>query len=378
MRYFILSFVLLISINAFCQKSKMATITFNTMQVKAKGKGMYIEIQKFQEDSGNYVVIKKIKVIKPIFSISMQANDPITCKISLKKSDSSYYDSWSFYITNEPISVLFDTSEVILKSRQNDFYQKNARVYLDMPVTIVREHEFSYSLLKQSYELSLLPRYKYFILELKIKEYENNVIELVKINRSYYRTLTALYNIRDRLTPKTLETCFKILKPVWQGTSFEKKLEEYVAQSKKIFIGKELPNLTLLNKNLIRSQSKDFYSQYDFTFIDLWASWCVPCRAQIKEIKLLYGNMDTTRMQLISVSIDDDKTEWLNAVKMDSITWQNYVDTKGGWEGTVAKNLNLTYIPSNVLVDKTGKIIMLDLSVEQLKVFMDEHSIIKK
>jgi thiol-disulfide isomerase/thioredoxin len=374
MKHLFLFSLLLISFNSFCQKEKKAIITFNTSKVKASRNNLFIEIQKYQRDSGNYVLLKNIKVVKPIFSITMQADEPIECILSLKSKDSFLSGTNPFYISNEPISIVFDKSKVFVKSRQSDFFQKNYLVYLDMPSAVRNEYGFKFSLLKKAYELPDTPS----ILVFKIKEYENNVIDLVSANKSFYRTLTALHNIRSELTPKTLETCFKILKPYWKNTTVFKQLEEYIIQEKKIFIGKQLPVFTLLSKELSEWQSTGFYNQHDFTFIDFWASWCVPCRAQIKTIQAMYSDIDTSRMHIVSVSIDEDKRQWMDAVKQDSTVWSNYIDTKGGWNGNVAKNFNLTYIPSNVIVDKTGKIVALNVSVEGLKDFMFEHGVIKK
>jgi thiol-disulfide isomerase/thioredoxin len=375
MRFFKSVFLCLFSLSAFCQKEKMATISFNTANVKL-AEGMYIEIEKYQNDSGIYKLLKKINIVKPEFSIAMKVDEPIDCRMFLKMNDSILYVSNPFYIANEVIAISFDTKDVMIRSRQNDFYQRNSLLYFALPATIMNEKGFSFQLLKSAYELPILP-FNQYLLRLKILEYENNVIDLTKANRSYYRTLTALYNIRGRLTPKTLETCQNILKPYWKNTSFFKQLEEYIIQEKKIFVGEQLPVFTLLDEDLNECQSIGLYSLHDFTLLDFWASWCGPCRAQTKVIQAMYPGIDTGRMQIVSVSIDEDKKKWMQAVRQDSMVWNSYIDRKGGWDGSVAKNFNLTYIPANVIVDKTGKIVAVNVTTEWLKDFMIVNGVMK-
>ena len=91
----------------------------------------------------------------------------------------------------------------------------------------------------------------------------------------------------------------------------------------------------------------------------------------------MYSAIDTGRMHIVSVSIDEDQKKWMQAVGQDSIVWNNYIDTEGGWDGSVAKNFNLTYIPANVIVDKSGKIIALNVTTKGLKDFMIEHGVMK-
>lgn len=154
MRFFKSVFLFFFSLNAFCQQEKMATISFNMANVRL-AKGMYIEIERYQNDSGNYNRLKKIDIVKPEFSIAMKVDEPIDCRMFLKMNDSILYVSNPFYITNEVIVISFDNQDVIIRSRQNDFYQRNSLLYFALPATIMNENGFSFQLLKSAYELPI-------------------------------------------------------------------------------------------------------------------------------------------------------------------------------------------------------------------------------
>lgn len=64
------------------------------------------------------------------------------------------------------------------------------------------------------------------------------------------------------------------------------------------------------------------------------------------------------------MSIDTDKTNWLNATKEDKLPWMQVSDLKRENEAT--KLYGVTTIPSNVLIDPDGKIIAKDTKGKDL------------
>ncbi|MBO9661200.1 MAG: TlpA family protein disulfide reductase, partial [Chitinophagaceae bacterium] len=47
--------------------------------------------------------------------------------------------------------------------------------------------------------------------------------------------------------------------------------------------------------------------------LDFWASWCVPCRAANKHLVKLYAKYKSKGFEIYSVSVDDEKSDWLKA-----------------------------------------------------------------
>lgn len=69
---------------------------------------------------------------------------------------------------------------------------------------------------------------------------------------------------------------------------------------------------------------------------------------------------------IISVSLDNNKNEWTEVIKKDNLDWVNISDLQG-WKNDLVRKFNITAIPNNFLLDKTGRIIAKNISPEDLE-----------
>jgi thiol-disulfide isomerase/thioredoxin len=375
MKLLVLSINLVFLLNACHAQNKkwVCNITYNLSHLKIDRGFAVIEIFKFQPDSvNNYALVKSIRPTKDIFTLAFKVNDPFMGYIQLKHHDSIYAISSPCILANENIAVDFFKKAITatkVASVQNLFYNENRFLFLALPNAIANEAGFSIGLIKRSYELSI--PLQYYMLEAKLKEYEENVIKQIKLNKRYFFSVQRLFEIRNQLSPKTLDTCFSIVFQTFNGTSIIQKLQDYITQSKKLNTGKPVPYFKIADSNNVIKVSDSLFYQHDYTLIDFWASWCAPCRQSMKKIKSFYSNIDTVHFQIFSVSIDARRNDWIRALRQDSIEWRNYIDMDyKGWQGNVARTFNLSSIPSNIIVDKAGKIIAIDLSDEDLQHFL--------
>lgn len=100
--------------------------------------------------------------------------------------------------------------------------------------------------------------------------------------------------------------------------------------------------------------------------LDFWASWCGPCRKANPELVRLYAKYKQKGFQIFSVSIDDDQAAWKKAVVKDKMTWTQVNESKG-WDGPVATAWKIEQIPASYLMDKSGKIVGVDLQGKELE-----------
>ena len=91
-------------------------------------------------------------------------------------------------------------------------------------------------------------------------------------------------------------------------------------------------------------------------YIDIWATWCGPCCAEIPFIeKHVAHYKDNPKIQFISISIDSNKQAWHNKLEKDKPEWLQFLCNKEEYE-LISKQWGITGIPRFVIVNADGTI----------------------
>jgi len=100
--------------------------------------------------------------------------------------------------------------------------------------------------------------------------------------------------------------------------------------------------------------------------IDFWASWCGPCRLSNRQLIKLYSKYKSKGFEIYGVSLDEDKKDWMKAIKQDKVAWTQVIDNRG-WEAQTAIDWGLYQIPTSYLINKDGIIVGMDLEKNDLE-----------
>ena len=115
--------------------------------------------------------------------------------------------------------------------------------------------------------------------------------------------------------------------------------------------------------------------------VDVWATWCGPCRQQIPYLKKLEEEMHGTDVVFGGVSVDEskDKQKWLDFIKTEGLKGVQLL--AGGWS-KITKDYKITGIPRFMVFDKKGNIVSVDVprpsSPELKKMLENEESRLKQ
>ena len=107
-----------------------------------------------------------------------------------------------------------------------------------------------------------------------------------------------------------------------------------------------------------------------YVLINFWASYCGPCRAKHPNLLEAYQKTKGAGLEIVSISLDEDRQKWLNAIKEDKLEWINVSDLKGS-ESSITRKYNINGIPFSVLLDENRKVILVDPSTSQIIKFFN-------
>ncbi|HVI48449.1 MAG TPA: TlpA disulfide reductase family protein [Chitinophaga sp.] len=154
----------------------------------------------------------------------------------------------------------------------------------------------------------------------------------------------------------------KSLRETPKGVRLGNKLETI----RKTAIGQPFIDFTLPDVNGKLVKLSNLVGKGKYVLVDFWASWCGPCRKENPGLLLAYNKYKGKKFDILSVSLDDKKEKWLDAIAADRLSWLHVSDLKG-FDGEVTRLYGLKSIPQNILIDPQGKIIAKNLRGGELE-----------
>lgn len=182
----------------------------------------------------------------------------------------------------------------------------------------------------------------------------------------------ALDAVNDNKTmvidPVVFDPYYKALSARVLASYTGQRLTEKYDKAKQLSIGKSM-DFTLPDQHGNAFSLSSLKGKY--VLVDFWASWCVPCRAENPHLLKAYNKLKDRGFDIVGISLDDKKENWLHAVKADGMPWIQVGDLKG-FKSDIAVRYGITAIPQNVLIDPQGIIIAKNLRGETVDVEIEK------
>ena len=111
----------------------------------------------------------------------------------------------------------------------------------------------------------------------------------------------------------------------------------------------ELENVDFLSAEIDLNSLKN-----KVVLINVWGSWCSPCRKEAPELEELYLKNKTNNVEFIGINIRDSRISANRFIENFSITYPNIFDRDGKLLLGYKDSLPANSIPSTILIDKNG------------------------
>lgn len=195
-------------------------------------------------------------------------------------------------------------------------------------------------------------------------------------------SLASIYLLEKYFAQKP-QPDFRRIKRLVDGLAGELKdrpyiteLQNRIQESEKADLHKTVPFFRLNNAEGKAVSRGDFKDQY--LLVHFWASWDTLSREQnavyrriyraeqAKEKKRKRKKDEKPPFALLGISLDVEPGRWREAIRQDSLEWEQAFDF-GGWNAEIVQQLALTKLPANVLLNPNGRIEAKDIDEAEIE-----------
>ena len=178
-------------------------------------------------------------------------------------------------------------------------------------------------------------------------EHKNSCVSLSELHSECYLAFR-------HLTKEQIKNVYNNISNELRISAMGNEIKKYMELPEPPKIGDMAPEIMQLTPLGDTVRLSDFIGKY--VLLDFWSSSCGPCRGDFKWLRKAYDKFNPKGLVIIGVSGDNNKQNWVDAIKHDSISWINISDLKG-WKNEAFLLYDIKSIPNNFLINPDGQII---------------------
>jgi len=296
-----------------------------------------------------YANLYKIRAGASVFDLIAKNGDAIEFATNLTDNSHAY-----------KISGSAESDKIKEFNKISDFYvEKSSKISQEF-------QDKSQALGKESDSLIKIYRPMF---QKNMADYSVAVLKFVNENKNSLAGFYAAASLDPSIYEQQLITYADAIKDNFKDNPGVQQFIKQMMEIKPISVGHTAPDFTIGGIDDKAISLSDFKGKY--VMLDFWASWCAPCRQENPNVVKQYAIYKPLGLNILGISLDEDKSKWQQAIIADKLTWKHGSDLKN-FEGPTERLYHIQAIPSNFIIDPQGIIIAKNVTGADLEGFLNK------
>lgn len=209
-------------------------------------------------------------------------------------------------------------------------------------------------------------------------ELDNKLTEFKEENKNSVLGLLAFYQQmgNQEMDVNELQKEFDTFSVDLKGSKIGKKIQANLDmlqdQPEALSIGEKLPDFKGLTPEGKELTLNTFIEGKKLILVDIWASWCGPCRQENPNLVKAYEKYNSKGFEIIGYSLDKDDGGWKGAIAKDKLAWAQ-VSNLLYWDDPIVGAYGIEGIPASFLIDGNGNILEQNLRGAELEKAIEKY-----
>ncbi len=280
---------------------------------------------------GNNIAVIEFFLENSDIKIIANINEKVNAEIKGSKSQNEY--------------ASFRENNSVFESRQYDLYLQSDIAKENNDTILLEQLDISY---KSVYKEQIA----------FIKKYVNDN------NDSHVAAFLAARSLVDIVGNRELIKIRYNFDISMNKTVYIKELDKIIVTQEKLQIGKQSPDFSLpdtIGKKISLSSLQGKY-----VLLNFWMSKSEKSRTQNLYLNKFYEKYKENGLEILNVSLDREHSNWIEAIKKDSINSLKNVIAKDKTLNEIIKSYSLKKLPTVFLLNRKGLIMAKNLSIEEI------------